>query len=303
VPVTVAGAIALVLGVLLARAALAAPEEPAPPPAPAAAEPGDVPKLECFSRHEQAQAARRERHLLQARDDLQICSRVSCPAAIRADCVDWLAEVGRSLPSVVVTARAGGVDEPEVKVFIDGQLVAERLSGGAIDVDPGEHRFRFESPRWPPIERTILVSEGVKDRSIDVELAPAPPPAAAPQAPGPRPAAPERHPQRIDYVVGGLGLASLGASAYLGGWALVERYHLSNSCAPFCSTTQRDDVHAKLVAADVALAVAAACAIVVYAHVARSGQPAASPTLSSRALWPVVQATPAGGGLGLGGAF
>jgi hypothetical protein len=301
---TVAGAIALVVGALLARAASAAPEEPAPPPAPAPTEAGEVPKLECFSRHEQAQAARRERHLLQARDDLQICSSVSCPAAIRADCVDWLAEVGRSLPSVVVTARAGGVDEPEVKVFIDGQLVAERLSGGAIDVDPGEHRFRFESPRWPPIERAILVSEGVKDRSIDVELAPSPEPAAALQTPGPRPAAPERHLQRIDYVVGGLGLASLGTSAVLGGWGLVQGYRFTHGgCAPFCSTAQKNDVQSKLVAADVALGVAVACAVVVYAHVARSGQPTAAAAVSSRVLWPVVQATPNGGGLGLGGAF
>jgi hypothetical protein len=291
---------AVVVAALLLGPASAAAEEPAPPPAPA--EGGEVSKLECFARHEHAQAARRERHLLQARADLEICSRASCPDAIRADCVDWLDQVGRSLPSVVVTARARGDDEAAVKVLIDGQLVAERLSGAAIDVDPGEHLFRFESARWPPIERSVLVSEGVKDRSIDVEFAPAPPAVVAAPAPGPRAPPPERHLQRIDYIVGGVGLASLGTSAYLGGWALLQRYRYTNSCAPFCSGSQKEDVRAKLVASDVALGLAVACAIVVYAHAARSGQAAAA-TVSSRALWPVVQAGPGGGGLGLGGAF
>ena len=115
---------------------------------------------------------RQERRLIEARGLLRVCSGASCPAAIRADCVEWLDQLGRSLPTVVVTARAKGVDLANVRVFIDGKLITERLSGATLEVDPGQHQFRFEAPPWPTVERNVLVSEGVKDRSIDVVFAP-----------------------------------------------------------------------------------------------------------------------------------
>src|SRR5262245_57621517 len=118
-----------------ARAEDATPATPAPPADAAPAAGAVVPKLECFARHEEGQTARRERRLLQARAALRTCSRASCPAAIRADCVDWLEQVGRSLPSVVVTARARGADEADVKVLVDGKLLAPRLSGAALELD------------------------------------------------------------------------------------------------------------------------------------------------------------------------
>ncbi|HEY7376702.1 MAG TPA: hypothetical protein VIF57_31375, partial [Polyangia bacterium] len=94
-----------------ARAASAEPEAapaaaeqaPAPPP-----ESADAAKAECLANYEAAQLARRERRLLDSRAALRVCSGAACPAAVRADCVDWLDQVARSLPSVVVTARARG---------------------------------------------------------------------------------------------------------------------------------------------------------------------------------------------------
>jgi len=133
----------------------AAPDAPAPAPG---GDPADVSKTECLSRYEEAQVARRERRLLDSRAALRICSRESCPAAIRADCVDWLDQVSHSLPSVVVTARARGADVLAVKVFVDGKLATERLTGFALEIDPGLHKFRFESPPWPAIEREVLAT-------------------------------------------------------------------------------------------------------------------------------------------------
>ena len=75
--------------------------------------------------------------MLASRAALRICSGAACPSAIRADCVDWLDQVSHSLPSVVVTARARGADVLAVKVFIDGKLAAEQLTGFALEIDPG----------------------------------------------------------------------------------------------------------------------------------------------------------------------
>src|SRR5689334_2810208 len=123
-----------------ARAATAEPEAapPAPEPGPAPPPEGaDAAKAECLANYQEAQLARRERRLLDSRAALRICSGAVCPAAVRADCVDWLDQVAHGLPSVVVTARARGADVLAVKVFIDGKLATERLTGFALEIDPG----------------------------------------------------------------------------------------------------------------------------------------------------------------------
>jgi hypothetical protein len=274
---------------------------------PAAAAPAapEVSRVECFTRHEEAQVARRQGRLLDARSGLRICSRASCPSAIRGDCVDWLDQVGRSLPSVVVTARARGADIANVSVLVDGKLVTDRLTGSAIEVDPGVHRFRFETPSWPAVERTVLVSEGVKDRPIDVEFAP-PLPAAATAMPAQGPRQPRlQPPNRFDYVVGGVGAASLATSAFFGGWGLWldYRYKDGDGCAPFCSEEEKSSVSNKLLVADVALGLTVVSLVVLYLHLARSG-PTDPPGASARpGVSLLLDATSAQAGLGLRGWF
>ena len=237
--------------------------EPAPPPVPPA-EAADVSKAACLSNYEEAQLARRERRLLASRAALRICSGVACPAAIRADCVDWLDQVSRSLPSVVVTARARGADVLAVKVFIDGKLAAERLTGFALEVDPGLHKFRFESPPWPVIEREVLASEGVKDRRIEVEFAP-PLPTAAQLAAHSEPK-PFRL-ERSDYVFGGIALAGFATLAYFGSTGLYDANHYEDTCMSHCNPSDVDAVRAKLVIADIGMAVGlVALAVGLYLH-------------------------------------
>ena len=235
--------------------------EPAPPPAPPA-EAADVSKAACLSNYEEAQLARRERRLLASRAALRICSGVACPSAIRADCVDWLDQVSRSLPSVVVTARARGADVLAVKVFIDGKLAAERLTGFALEVDPGLHKFRFESPPWPVMEREVLASEGVKQRPIEVEF--------APPLPSPLLSHPEARPfrlERSDYVFGGLAVAGFGVLAYFGGTGLYDAHQLRTDCKPFCDHADVQAVQTKLLIADIGLGIGILALVVgLYLH-------------------------------------
>jgi hypothetical protein len=250
-----------------AVAVAAEPEGPAtggdPPTPPPAAESADAAKAECLSGYEAAQVARRERRLLDSRAALRTCSRAACPAAVRADCVDWLDQVAHSLPSVVVTARARGADILAVKVFVDGKLATEKLTGFALEVDPGLHTFRFESPPWPVIARDVLAAEGVKDRRIEVEFAPPLPPEALSAHPEPKPFRLERS----DYVFGGVAVAGLATLAYFGGTGLYDAHHLNTTCAPFCDRDEVNVVRAKLIVADIGLAVAVvALAVGLYLH-------------------------------------
>jgi hypothetical protein len=237
-------------------------------------------KLECVQRHESAQVARREGHLLAARAALLACSRAACPDAVRADCVDWLQDVNHSVPSVVITARDQGADVSDVKVFLDGEPVAARLTGSALEADPGEHHFRFVSARGPAIERTVLMSEGVRNRPIDVEFAPppaAPAPVAAAVAVAPTaPWSLADHPlQRSDRVLAGVAVAGFTAAAALGIWSLHERSELAHSCGSFCTDDEVRPLRTKLIVADVALGAAVvAVAVGAYRYLTR---PAASP--------------------------
>src|SRR4051812_19701496 len=77
------------------RAARAEPWQTAPTEGAGVAE---AAKLACLGRHEDAERMRRGGKLLAARSSLLACSRASCPAAVRADCVDWLEDVSRSVP-------------------------------------------------------------------------------------------------------------------------------------------------------------------------------------------------------------
>jgi hypothetical protein len=269
---------------------------PAPPPSPAAADPA---KSECFARHEEAQVARQQGRLLEARAWLRQCSSATCIGIIRADCIEWLAEVERAIPSVVITARARGADLVDVKVIIDQQPVTTRLTGKALDLDPGAHQLRFESSPWPPVERTILVSEGVKDRPIDVEFAPpAPPPVVlSPSAP---PVSFFKQPDRVDYALAATGVAALATSVTFGTWALVERYDEgSGGCAPFCTPEEVGPIRTKLIVADVALGVGIVSLAALFFHL-RSPARVAATTAGSPLLF---ARTGGGAGFGWAGAF
>jgi hypothetical protein len=291
----------LIVGALVSGEAPGA--EPASIPTPVAALPPgvDTSKVECVKHHEEAQISRRDGRLLEARASLQLCSGAACPGAIRGDCVEWLDQVGRSLPSVVVTAHARGADVTDVQVRVDGKLVAERLTGAALEMDPGEHRFHFESPPWPPVERTILVSEGVKGRALDVDFAPLPPalpPVVEQAAPGPRPL------QTVDYVLGGAALAGLGTFAVFGAWSLYEHNRLMDECAPFCSPDEVSPLRWKVTVADVALGVAvASLAVGGYLYATRPNEPRRTVGTTARRPPVSISVGAQGAGLRLMGAF
>ncbi|XXY50055.1 hypothetical protein WME91_02750 [Sorangium sp. So ce269] len=141
-------------------------------------------KRACAAAYERAQGLRRDGKLIAAREALIACSQPTCPAAAVADCGPWLAEVEKSLPSVVIAARdAGGRERLDVRVLVDGRLLAAALDGKALPVDPGPHTFRYEPAGGPAVEERVLIREGEKNRAITVIL-------GAPTAGGPSSARP-----------------------------------------------------------------------------------------------------------------
>jgi hypothetical protein len=281
----------------------------------------DDARRECAAKHEQSQVLRNGGRLLESLAALRVCSQQSCQAAVREDCVQWFEEVKRSVPSVVVRARSGDVDQLDVRVSIDGRLASSRLDGQPIELDPGSHIFRFECAGFDPIEREVLVTPGEKLRTIPVEFAPpaegaeaseAASPSGAPNQSGARTAAkPRSTVSPLAYVAAGTALLGAAGFAGFGLWGLDQRSSLESSCKPSCKSSEVNGVRTKFLVADISLGVSLVAAVTAgVIFFSKSSSPPKSEERKARAKSaPRLNATIASGTssdgawLGLKGAF
>jgi hypothetical protein len=232
--------------------------DPATPPA--AAPPT---KAECVGAHSEAQRLRLVGQLTGARAQLLVCANPSCPEPVTVECVPWLAEVERALPTVVFEARlADGSDAVDVTVLVDGVKVQDRLDGRAVPVDPGAHLVRFvlDAGATPPhpLERRVVVAEGEKTRVVRAEFPPAEiltpvPPVASSGGGGPH---------WSTYVLGGASVLSFGGFTYFGLRGNSGKSDLDEShCSPKCPFSQTDPVKQKYTDANVFLGVGIATGV------------------------------------------
>jgi hypothetical protein len=208
--------------------------------------------LECVKAAEDAQSQRSNHQLRAARLKFLLCAQPICPAVVRNDCAGWLADVDKVMPSVVVQARdTRGVELTDVRVSVDGDVLADRLDGLAIPVDPGVHLFQFERAGVPPLRQQILIREGEKGRALPITLAAAATPPVAPERPA------HRTPP-LTYVFGGLAVGGVAGWAYFGLKGLHDAHDLAGmACAPTktCDQGVVDNARRELIVADVSLAV------------------------------------------------
>ncbi len=187
----------------------------------------------CTQAYVSGQHLMRSSHLLEAQAALLLCARDPCPAALRPECSQWLAEVQQELPSVVIAAKSStGQDVRDVRVLVDGRPFLAHLDGTATDIDPGDHLVRLEAPGAPALEQHVLLHEGEKARVLEFRLpAPETSPASTSTAPVPV-ETPSRPPRWFAYALGGLGIAATAAFAYfaIDGLSLYGQCHVN--CSP-----------------------------------------------------------------------
>src|SRR5262249_24455549 len=119
----------------------------------------------CVAAYDAAQRLQQIGRLREAEVKAIACAQEACPAELRKDCLRWTEDIGRSTPTIVVHAvGAYACDLEEARVVVDGQLVADRLQGKAIPLDPGAHGVSVEAAGLAPIEERVVLSEGQKNR-------------------------------------------------------------------------------------------------------------------------------------------
>ncbi len=120
-------------------------------------------KLECIAADTDGQSLRLAGKLLQARRRLAVCGAASCPTVVRDDCLERIADLEVAQPTVVFTATNGeGRSLIAVRVTVDGVVVADRLDGRPLAVDPGDHVFGFDALGRITAEMRLTLREGEK---------------------------------------------------------------------------------------------------------------------------------------------
>lgn len=247
---------------------------------PASADDGAPNKIQCIAADTDGQSLRLEGKLQAARKRLAVCASASCPAIVREDCVQRIDDITRALPTVLFHATNGnGHPVTDVRVIMDGTVLAERLDGLPLAIDPGDHVFTFQAVGREDAEMRISISEGDKERhgvvlralSGDVSggppavMAPAPridrplrsvsgpPVAAMPSAPGPMAPEPAASQEDVDpkstrrnaaIAAGAVGILGVGFGTLFGIITISDWNAAQRACGASCSANsdgQRDE--------------------------------------------------------------
>jgi len=224
-------------------------------------------KAACGKAYTQAQVQRNAGKLREAKKSLVVCAQKSCPGFINSECAKWLNDVESTLPTIVVAASdEKGNDLTDVSVSSDGQQLAAKLGGMALELDPGKHTLRFEHAGAEPVEKKVLIREGQKARVIKIQFGSTKKPAAGQPKPGSGSASVDTSgggfSKTIAYVLGGVGIVGLGSFAYFGLTGSSQKSDLLNHCKDnVCDLPQdqidskRSSVKTKFLIADVSLGV------------------------------------------------
>jgi hypothetical protein len=203
----------------------------------------------CIDASDKGQTLRIDKKLREAREQFVACAQRECPSEVRDKCSQWLDEAQRAIPSIVFAVKDGaGNDVRAVRIAIDGVVVREKYDGTALQVDPGEHTFRFEAGAAPPLERTFRLVQGEHDRQERIVLAP--PGASSGPTDGRSDtnadAAPSGTLRSAGLVIAGVGLAGIAVGSVFGALAISENADAHCDAQNVCARPQsRRDAQAR----------------------------------------------------------
>lgn len=207
----------------------------------------------CIAASEKAQQLKNAGKLSEAREQLVICNREVCPKLVQQDCSEWMRELLSSLPSIVPGARdKRGRDLVEVRVVVDGKVMTETLDGKPIALDPGVHRFRFETKGAPAIDEQVVVRQGEKNRILTVTFATPDDKSGGGTAWQPHPREePSKALPIAAYSLAGAGLIVGTVALIIDLGANSDAQNLRDTCAPNCRQEDVDDIDSRYTLAGV----------------------------------------------------
>jgi hypothetical protein len=207
----------------------------------------------CADAAERGQELRASHQLVAARRSFVACAQRDCPVAIRDSCTEWLADLDRRAPSIVVGAKdENGRDVRDVVVTLDGSPLPATVTTTAFAVDPGALALRCEAPGHEPVTEDVVLREGEPLRVISLTLHTTASARLDARAPG---AAAARPFPVVPVALGAASVLALGVFGVFGVTAANDYRALDRECAPECPSSRVDGVRTRFLVADVALVV------------------------------------------------
>jgi hypothetical protein len=212
----------------------------------------DPTTADCLSANDKSISLHRDHKFRDARVQLLVCAAPSCPADIRRECLRRVDEINLAMPTIVFEPKdPSGNELSAVKVTMDGEVIAEKLEGTAISLDPGSRSFTFESPGQTAVTKRLVIHEGEKERRETVRFEATPvatAPAPAPSSPLPPPAvssasAPTDQPgtgpgaqKIVGVAMAGVGVVGVALGAVFGFESIAKHNEAEKSCPGACPT-------------------------------------------------------------------
>jgi hypothetical protein len=176
---------------------------------------------------------------------------------------EHVASLEPRLCRLTIVVDPSAVRVPGLEIRQDGVVLAGAVWGAAIPVDPGVHTIEASAPGKSGWRTTVMIEPRGDRKSVLVPLLGDEPGERSPSliagaAPSGEPSSRGGVRRAIGFVVGGIGVVALGSFAYFAASGSSEYRDLQRSCGPRCDSQEVDPVRAKLLAADISLAVGVA---------------------------------------------
>jgi hypothetical protein len=156
-------------------------------------------------------------------------------ADARAEKADQVAEevearlesLRQRIPKITVKRGSGA---EAASVALDGVSLGDQVIGTPMPIDPGPHTVEATAPGFKPFRQSVRVAEQ-QSETVEIVLEPEPVPPPSAGGVGAAGAAPSGRGARIaGYVIGGVGIASLGASGIFFGLRANKISQLDDVC-------------------------------------------------------------------------
>jgi hypothetical protein len=180
----------------------------------------------CIAAAEQSLTLRKQAKLHDALKQLAACADPACPNEVKEECTKRIADIDALMPTLIFAAKdLVGNDLDMVVVTMDGQPFTDRLDGRPVSLDPVDHKFHFEFTGAPPLDKTIVIREGERDRHENIVM----------QITPPLPVKFWSAPRVLGLSSGVLGVASIAVGSVFGAFAiLVQNQEQSDCSAALC---------------------------------------------------------------------
>jgi hypothetical protein len=228
-------------------------------------------------------------------------------ADARAEKADLVAEevearreaLSQRIPKLTVKRGAGA---EAATISVDGVALGDQVIGTPMRTDPGPHTIEATAPGFKPFRKSVRVAER-QSEVIEIVLEAEPVP-QRPDVPAGIPSS-GRSPV-YGYVIGGIGIASLGASGVFFGLRAGKISDLDKACpGMICPPGSKDDIeqgelYTTIANVTLAVGVAAVAGGLVLVLTSGSGTETAK---APRKTYPKLALAPAPGGAQLFGSF